>query len=175
VPAAGEVVVAVQQAGLGGTDVHVHDGHDAAAFPVILGHEIVGAVAGLGDGVTRFAVGDQVSINPNLACGTCPFGQAGRTTQCRHLVGLGTLRDVFFAHHGCVPDDSENAEAEPGGVARDTTSRDADADDQATDAQHDAAQDETADGPGKRYEPIAPTIATPRSARSAWWKAAPTP
>src|SRR4029453_16331293 len=64
-PMAGEVLVAVQQAGLCGTDVHIHHGHYAAAFPVTLGHEMVGYVAELGDGVTRFAVGARVSITPH--------------------------------------------------------------------------------------------------------------
>jgi D-arabinitol dehydrogenase (NADP+) len=101
-PMAGEVLVAVQQAGLCGTDVHIHHGHYAAAFPVTLGHEMVGFVAELGDGVTRFAVGDQVSINPNIACGICSYCQAGRPTQCRNPIGLGSLRDGFFADYACV-------------------------------------------------------------------------
>lgn len=116
-PRAGEVLVAVQQAGLCGTDLHVHHGHYAAAFPVTLGHEMVGSVAGLGEGVTRFTVGDQVSVNPNIACGTCSYCQAGRPTQCRNPVGLGTLRDGFFADYACVPESLVHPAA---GLALDT-------------------------------------------------------
>ena len=54
--------------------------------------------------MTRFALGDQVSINPNIACGICSYCQAGRTTQCRNPIGLGTLRDGFFADYACVPE-----------------------------------------------------------------------
>ena len=46
-PMAGEVLVAIQQTGLYATDVHIHHGYYAAAFPVTLGHEMVGVVAEL--------------------------------------------------------------------------------------------------------------------------------
>jgi D-arabinitol dehydrogenase (NADP+) len=65
---------------------------------------MVGFVAELGDGVTPFAVGDQVRINPNIACGICSYCQAGRPTQCRNPIGLGSLRDGFFADYACVPE-----------------------------------------------------------------------
>jgi D-arabinitol dehydrogenase (NADP+) len=101
-PQPGELLVAVVQAGLCGTDLHIHHGHYGAAFPVTLGHEMVGVVVEAG--MTRFAVGDQVSVTPNIACGICRFCQAGRPTQCQQPVGLGSLRDGFFADYVCVPE-----------------------------------------------------------------------
>ena len=66
----GEVRIKVQQVGVCGTDLHIHNGDFNAVFPLIPGHELVGTVDALGEGVERFAVGEQVTVNPNIYCGT---------------------------------------------------------------------------------------------------------
>src|SRR5205823_6201470 len=74
----GEIRVRVRACGVCRTDLHLVDGDlRDGEFPIIPGHEIVGVVDQLGDGVTEFAVGDRVGI-PWLgySCGACGFGAA---------------------------------------------------------------------------------------------------
>ena len=52
--------------GVCGTDLHIHNGDFNARFPLIPGHELVGTVDALGDGVDRFSLGEQVTVNPNI-------------------------------------------------------------------------------------------------------------
>lgn len=103
-PAAGEVLIKVIQTGLCGTDLHLHDGDFDAKFPMIPGHEVVGTVAALGEGVSRFAPGEQVVVNPNLYCGLCSYCLSGRVILCENSIGLGTNTPGFFAEYGCVPE-----------------------------------------------------------------------
>ena len=72
-PRRGEVLIAVSQVGLCGTDAHIHHGEYGAVFPLIPGHEMTGTVVVLGEGVTRFQVGESVTVNPNIACGRCSY------------------------------------------------------------------------------------------------------
>src|SRR5512145_537534 len=74
-PATGQVLVRVRCCGVCRTDLHVVDGDlTAPALPVVPGHEIVGTVEAVGDGVETFAVGDAVGV-PWLgySCGTCTY------------------------------------------------------------------------------------------------------
>ena len=70
-PGPGEVRIKVDQVGVCGTDLHIHEGDFNAVFPLIPGHELVGVIDQLGEGVSRFAVGEQVTVNPNVYCGQC--------------------------------------------------------------------------------------------------------
>src|SRR5262249_10981053 len=59
----GEILIKVSACGVCRTDLHVVDGElSQAEIPIVPGHEIVGRVAALGDGVTSFAVGDRVGV-----------------------------------------------------------------------------------------------------------------
>lgn len=83
-PAPGQLLLRVQACGVCRTDLHVVDGdlpwpgHD-----VIPGHEIVGRVLALGEGVAGFAVGDRVGVPwLGFSCGTCRFCSAGQENLC---------------------------------------------------------------------------------------------
>jgi 2-desacetyl-2-hydroxyethyl bacteriochlorophyllide A dehydrogenase len=93
-PAAGEVQVAVAYVGICGTDLHIlHGAMDArVSLPAIIGHEMSGTVAVLGDGVTGWSVGDPVTVMPLDWDGTCPACLAGHQHICQHLdfVGIDT-------------------------------------------------------------------------------------
>jgi D-arabinitol dehydrogenase (NADP+) len=101
-PKAGEVLIKVIQVGVCGTDLHIHHGDFNAKFPLIPGHELVGTVAALGDGVTRFRVGEQVTVNPNIPCGYCGYCLSGRVILCENAKGLGSNFNGFFAEYACV-------------------------------------------------------------------------
>ena len=84
------VVVAVQQGGLCGTDRKIVDGKIPVAYPRILGHEVVGHVAG---GATDdLPVGTRVLVNPAIWCGVCSLCRQGLEHLCRRGSLIG--RDV---------------------------------------------------------------------------------
>lgn len=99
----GDVRIRVQQVGVCGTDLHIHNGDFNAVFPLIPGHELVGVVDAVGDGVTRFRIGEQVSVNPNIYCGTCDYCLSGRLILCSDAKGLGSNFPGFFAELVTVP------------------------------------------------------------------------
>lgn len=99
---AGEVRIKVSQVGLCGTDLHIHNGDFNAVFPLIPGHELVGTVDELGDGSTRFSLGEQVTVNPNIYCGCCDYCLAGRLILCSNSKGLGSNYPGFFAEYVVV-------------------------------------------------------------------------
>lgn len=102
-PSPGEVLIEVIQTGVCGTDLHIHEGDFYAAFPLIPGHEIVGTIAGLGDGVEDFTLGDRVTVNPNINCGNCHACRRGRPLLCSNLKGIGTNWPGGFAEYLTAP------------------------------------------------------------------------
>lgn len=98
----GEVRIRIDQVGICGTDLHIHQGDFNAVFPLIPGHELVGVIDQLGEGVTRFAVGEQVTVNPNVYCGHCDYCLSGRLILCENAKGLGSNYPGFFAEYVTV-------------------------------------------------------------------------
>jgi propanol-preferring alcohol dehydrogenase len=83
-PGPGQVLLRVHACAVCRTDLHVVDGDLAQSkLPLVPGHEIVGSVAALGDGVDRFAIGDRVGV-PWLGwtCGVCKFCRSGQENLC---------------------------------------------------------------------------------------------
>jgi D-arabinitol dehydrogenase (NADP+) len=115
--APGEIRVKVGQVGVCGTDLHIHEGDFNAVFPLIPGHELVGVVDQLGEGTTRFRLGEQVTVNPNVHCGLCQYCLAGRLILCENLKGYGSNFPGFFAEYVAVP---ERLAFSVDGLARDT-------------------------------------------------------
>ena len=83
-PAPGQLLIAVEACGVCRTDLHVVDGElPAPKLPLIPGHEIVGRVSALGDGVVDWEVGERVGV-PWLAstCGRCRYCASGCENLC---------------------------------------------------------------------------------------------
>jgi propanol-preferring alcohol dehydrogenase len=83
-PAAGQIQIAVSACGVCRTDLHIVDGDlTEPKLPLVLGHQIVGTVAGAGEGATRFAIGERVGV-PWLGwtCGECRYCLGGRENLC---------------------------------------------------------------------------------------------
>ena len=83
-PGPGEVLVAVSACGVCRTDLHIADGDlDKPKLPLVLGHQIVGAVVEAGEGAERFSPGDRVGV-PWLGwtCGECRYCRSGRENLC---------------------------------------------------------------------------------------------
>lgn len=98
-----DVLIKVIQTGVCGTDLHIHEGHFYAEFPLVPGHEVVGIVEAMGPDVVGLELGEQVSVNPNVNCGHCQFCREGRTLICENLRGLGTNSPGSFAEYLAVP------------------------------------------------------------------------
>lgn len=83
-PGPGQVLLRIAACGVCRTDLHVIDGElTQPKLPLVPGHEIVGRIAALGQGVTRFRLGDRIGV-PWLgwSCGACRFCQSGRENLC---------------------------------------------------------------------------------------------
>jgi (R,R)-butanediol dehydrogenase/meso-butanediol dehydrogenase/diacetyl reductase len=90
-PGLGQVQIKVAYAGLCGTDLHIlHGNMDArVTMPAIIGHEMSGTVAALGEGVSDWSVGDAVTVMPLDWDGTCAACLAGNTHICHNLDFIG--------------------------------------------------------------------------------------
>ncbi|MGO2300374.1 alcohol dehydrogenase AdhP [Paucilactobacillus nenjiangensis] len=99
----GEALVDVEYCGLCHTDLHVTSG-DYGAFPGrVIGHEGVGIVSKLGEGVTALKVGDRVSIAWFFGgCGHCEYCLTGRETFCRNVRNAGFTVDGAMAQQVIV-------------------------------------------------------------------------
>ncbi len=98
-PGEGEVAVRVIACGVCRTDLHVVDGELAEPkLPLVLGHQVVGEVVGLGPGAERWSAGDRVGI-PWLAwaCGECRYCRSGRENLCERALFTGYTRDGGYA------------------------------------------------------------------------------
>ncbi len=98
----GQVRIKVDQVGVCGTDLHIHHGGFNASFPLTPGHELVGIIDQFGSGVTRFTLGEQVTVNPNVHCGYCTYCLAGRLVLCENARGHGVNAPGFFAEYVTV-------------------------------------------------------------------------
>lgn len=87
----GQVQIEVAYTGICGTDLHIfHGDMDARVdIPAIVGHEMSGIVAAVGDGVTLWSVGDHVTVMPLDWDGTCPACLAGNQHVCQNLNFIG--------------------------------------------------------------------------------------
>lgn len=104
VAASGEVVIAPEAVGICGTDIHLASGdYPTGTFPVVPGHEFAGTVTQVGPDVVGFAVGDRVSVDPNVNCGHCVECLAGATNLCLNLVPIGVTSNGACAEFVAVP------------------------------------------------------------------------
>ena len=101
-----EVIVKVKACGICGTDQHIYHGQPGSAevqFPIVLGHELSGEVVQVGKNVTQFTVGNRVSIDPNMYCGTCDYCRGNRVHLCDNLQAIGVTRNGGMGEYCAVP------------------------------------------------------------------------
>lgn len=100
-PVAGELLLKVQACGICRTDLHLVDGElTAPKLPLIPGHQIVGMVEMVGEGVRGFRPGDLVGV-PWLGrtCGVCDYCTSGRENLCDRALFTGYQHDGGFAEY----------------------------------------------------------------------------
>lgn len=103
-PAADEVLLNIRYVGFCGSDLNTFRGRNALALsPVIPGHEISAVVEAIGAAVPAgLSVGQQVTVNPYTACGTCPSCRRRRPNACQHNETLGVQRHGAMREWLCV-------------------------------------------------------------------------
>jgi threonine 3-dehydrogenase len=109
VPLAGDddVLIRVLRTGICGTDLHIYRWDPWARhnvpLPMVVGHEFVGTIVELGDGVRDLSVGDVVSGEGHLVCGRCRNCMAGRRVQCARTDSVGITHPGAFAEYISLP------------------------------------------------------------------------
>ncbi len=89
-PQLGQVLVRIKRIGVCGSDIHVYHGkHPYTKYPVTQGHEVSGQIAALGEGVSGLQVGQKVTIEPQVYCGSCHPCTHGKYNLCESLKVMG--------------------------------------------------------------------------------------
>jgi 2-desacetyl-2-hydroxyethyl bacteriochlorophyllide A dehydrogenase len=103
---AGEAVIRVTLTTICGTDLHILKGEYPVKPGLVIGHEPVGIIHELGDGVTGYSVGDRVLVGAITPCGQCNFCLSGTWSQCGGAIGgwkFGNTIDGAQAEYLRVP------------------------------------------------------------------------
>lgn len=96
----GSILVKVKACAICGSDLRiVNNGNSRVKPPAILGHEASGEVVEVGEGVTRFKVGDRVAIGSDVPCGACVYCEAGIGNICPINYAMGYQFSGSFAEY----------------------------------------------------------------------------
>ncbi len=104
-----EVLIDVKACGVCGSDVHGMDGSTGRRIPpIIMGHEASGLIADVGSRVSGWSVGDRVTFDSTVSCGSCHYCRQGRINLCDRRRVLGVACQEFrcegaYAERVAVP------------------------------------------------------------------------
>lgn len=113
----GGVVVDVRATGLCRSDWHAWAGHEGVALPHVPGHELAGVVARVGTGVTRWHVGDRVTVPFVEGCGRCAWCASGQAQVCPDQQQPGFTHAGSFAEQVALHAADTNLVAVPDEVS----------------------------------------------------------
>ncbi|WDR05213.1 alcohol dehydrogenase catalytic domain-containing protein [Devosia rhodophyticola] len=104
-PGPGQVQVDVSYCGICGTDLHIYLGHmdKRVGDHRVIGHEMSGKIAAVGEGVTGLKPGQNIVVRPLDHCGDCPACNAGHAHICHKLKFIGVDSDGAFQQKWNVP------------------------------------------------------------------------
>jgi len=106
-PGPNEVLIKLEKTAICGTDLHIYKWDEWSQRTIkpglVIGHEFVGRIVGMGAGVTGYKEGDRVSAEGHIVCGHCRNCRAGRQHLCPHTVGIGVTRHGAFAEYITMP------------------------------------------------------------------------
>lgn len=92
--APGQVRVRIRTGGICGSDLHYyqHGGFGAIRLqqPMVLGHEVAGAIDEVSSDVKHLKIGDRIAVSPSLQCGQCRFCQLGLQNHCLDMRYFGS-------------------------------------------------------------------------------------
>ena len=102
-----EVLIKVNYASVCGTDYHIYSYDDWAKkrlkLPFTAGHEFSGEIVKIGKSVERVKLGDIVSAETHIVCGTCEFCLRGEAHICENTKIIGVDTDGCFAEYVKIP------------------------------------------------------------------------
>jgi threonine 3-dehydrogenase len=102
-----DLLIKIRKTAICGTDMHIYNwdewSQQTIPVPLVVGHEYVGEVVGMGQEVRGFAIGDRVSGEGHITCGHCRNCRAGRRHLCRNTEGVGVNRSGAFAEYLVIP------------------------------------------------------------------------
>ena len=102
-----DLLIKIRKTAICGTDMHIYNwdewSQNTIPVPMVVGHEYVGEVVGMGQEVRGFEVGDRVSGEGHITCGHCRNCRAGRVHLCRNTEGVGVNRPGAFAEYLVIP------------------------------------------------------------------------
>jgi propanol-preferring alcohol dehydrogenase len=106
IPGPQDILVRVSVCGVCHTELDEIEGRIQPGLPIVLGHEIVGRVEGLGSETRRFHLGDRVGIAwINSACGKCYFCQQGNENLCLEFKATGCHANGGYGQYTVVPEE----------------------------------------------------------------------
>jgi L-iditol 2-dehydrogenase len=106
-PKEGELLLKVEACAICGTDVRIYySGHHNVKPPQIIGHEISALVAGIGDGVEGYKVGDRVTVVTEVGCGKCKYCLSGRVNLCTNFRAIGYNFAGGYAEYMVLPQEA---------------------------------------------------------------------
>jgi len=94
----GEAVIRVTLTTICGTDLHIVRGEYPVAPGLVIGHEPVGVIEELGEGVVGYKIGDRVLVGAITPCGQCRACLSGHSAQCGHGEGYEALGGWRFGN-----------------------------------------------------------------------------
>lgn len=116
-----DVMIKIRKTAICGTDIHIYNWDEwsqkTIPVPMTVGHEYVGEIVAIGDGVKGYQLGDRVSGEGHITCGHCRNCRAGRVHLCRNTEGVGVNRAGAFAEYLVIP--AFNVFKIPEGIADD--------------------------------------------------------
>jgi threonine dehydrogenase-like Zn-dependent dehydrogenase len=95
---AGEAVIRITLTTICGTDLHILRGEYAVKPGLVIGHEPVGVVEELGEGLVGYAVGDRVLVGAITPCGQCRACLSAQWSQCGHGHGCEAIGGWRFGN-----------------------------------------------------------------------------
>ena len=98
IPGAGEAVIRITLTTICGTDLHILRGEYPVKPGLVIGHEPVGAIEELGEGVTGYKIGDRVLVGAITPCGQCRACLSGQWSQCGHGEGVEAIGGWRFGN-----------------------------------------------------------------------------
>jgi propanol-preferring alcohol dehydrogenase len=104
-PGAGEVLVRVAASGMCHTELHFKSGLlDLGVAPVTMGHEVIGRIEAVGEGVSADRAGERVIVYYYLGCLACAYCRVGNEHLCPNLrAEYGFISDGGYAEYVTVP------------------------------------------------------------------------
>jgi len=101
-----DVLVRVKAVGICGSDLHAYEGISKRRVPpLVMGHEMAGEIADVGENVEILQKKDRVVVYPVLSCGECEYCRSGNENLCRDIRFMGLHVPGGFAEYVAVPVD----------------------------------------------------------------------